>query len=93
MYKRQTPIRSAEYRHPSIPDSDRNAIGLGFSYHPGSNLSIDFGYMYISFADSSTDEVLNLAPAPVPAGLVTQHLLLDYTSSGNLIGIQASYKF
>ena len=89
----QTPIRSAEYRHPSIPDSDRNAIGLGFSYHPGSNLSIDFGYMYISFADSSTDEVLNLAPAPIPAGLVTQHLMLDYASSGNLIGIQASYRF
>ena len=89
----QTPIRSAEYRHPSIPDSDRNAIGLGFSYHPGSNLSIDFGYMYISFADSSTDEVLNLAPAPIPAGLVTQHLMLDYASSGNLIGVQASYRF
>ncbi|MDG4596448.1 MAG: TonB-dependent receptor [Candidatus Contendobacter sp.] len=89
----QTPIRSAEYRHPSIPDSDRNAFALGFSYHPSSNLSVDFGYMYISFDDASTDEVLNPAPAPIPAGLVTQRLMLDYNGSGNLVGIQASYKF
>ena len=88
----QTPIKD-EYRHPSIPDSDRNAIGLGFSYHPGSNLSVDFGYMYIAFDDASTNETLNLAPSPVPAGLVTQHLMLDYSGTGNLVGIQASYRF
>lgn len=89
----QTPIRSAEYRHPSIPDSDRNAFALGFSYHPNSNLSVDFGYMYISFDDARTEETINLAPAPFPAGLVVQNLLLDYSASGNLVGIQASYKF
>lgn len=89
----QTPIPSDEYRHPSIPDSDRNALALGFSYHPTSNLSVDFGYMYISFDDAGTDETLNLAPAPIPAGLVTQHLMLDYNGSGNLVGIQASYRF
>ncbi len=91
----QTPIRSAEYRHPTIPDSNRNAFGLGFSYHPGAQLSVDVGYMYISFADASTDETINLPPSalPIPAGLITQHLMLDYNGSGNLFGIQASYKF
>ncbi len=30
----QTPVPSAEYRTPRIPDSDRNAFAVGFSYHP-----------------------------------------------------------
>lgn len=87
----QTPISSAEYRTPRIPDSNRNAFGLGFSYHPGSQLSVDFGYMYIDFAKASTDNTVNLIPSP--AGLITDTLRLDYTGSGNLIGIQASYRF
>ena len=88
----QSPVQD-EYRNPSIPDSDRNAIALGFSYHPGSNLSVDFGYMHIWFKSASTDETLNLLPPSYPAGLVTQHLLLDYDNSADIVGIQASYKF
>ncbi len=88
----QTPVRSAEYRTPRIPDSDRNAFGLGFSYHPSSQLSVDFGYMYISFDDASTDNITNPSPG-IPAGLITDTLRLDYSGSGNLVGIQASYKF
>ena len=87
----QTPVPSAEFRTPRIPDSDRNAIGLGFSYRPNTQLSIDFGYMYISFDDASTDNTVNLIPSP--AGLITDTLRVDYTGSGNLIGLQASYKF
>lgn len=87
----QTPVPSAEYRTPRIPDSDRNAIGLGFSYHPSSQLSVDFGYMYIRFASASTDNTINLIPAP--AGLITDTLRVDYSGSGNLIGVQASYRF
>lgn len=87
----QTPIRSAEYRTPRIPDSNRNAFGLGFSYRPSSQLSVDFGYMYISFDDASTDNTINLLPV---SGLVTDTLRLDYSGSrDNLVGIQASYKF
>ena len=89
----QTPIRSAEYRHPTIPDSTRNAFGLGFSYHPGSQLSVDFGYMYISFDDASGEETLDLLAGAGYPGVATQNLLLDYNGSGNLVGIQASYKF
>ncbi|MBK8535891.1 MAG: outer membrane protein transport protein [Candidatus Competibacteraceae bacterium] len=87
----QTPVPSAEYRTPRIPDSNRNAIGLGFSYHPSSQLSLDFGYMYIDFASASTENTVNLIPAP--AGLITDTLRLDYNGSGNLVGIQASYRF
>ncbi|MFZ1643474.1 MAG: outer membrane protein transport protein [Candidatus Contendobacter sp.] len=88
----QTPVPSAEFRTPRIPDSDRNAIGLGFSYHPNPQLSVDFGYMYISFADASTENTINPSPG-LPAGLITDTLRLDYNGSGNLVGIQASYRF
>jgi len=87
----QTPVPSAEYRTPRIPDSDRNAIGLGFSYHPNPQLSVDFGYMYIMFDDASTDNTLSLLPGY--GGLITDTLQVDYSGSGNLIGLQASYRF
>jgi long-chain fatty acid transport protein len=89
----QTPVPSAEYRTPRIPDSNRNAFGVGFSYRPMPQLSLDFGYMYIDFADASTDNTFNLLPAPLPSGLAIDNLKLDYTGSGNLVGIQANYRF
>jgi hypothetical protein len=51
---------------------------------------VDFGYMYLLFDDSSTNNTINLLPVP---GLALDTLLLDYNSYGNLIGLQASYKF
>ena len=86
----QTPVPSDEYRTPRIPDSDRNAFAVGFSYRPNPQLSVDFGYMYLLFDDSSTNNTINLLPVP---GLATDTLLLDYNSYGNLIGLQVSYKF
>jgi len=88
----QSPVQD-EYRNPSIPDSDRNAIALGFSYHPGSQLSVDFGYMHIWFKDASTNETLDLTAAAGFPGLVTQNLLLDYGNSADIVGIQATYRF
>lgn len=89
----QTPVQSAEFRTPRIPDSDRNAFAVGFSYRPNAQLSVDFGYMYLLFDDSSTQNTINLLPAPVPAGLVTDTLRLDYSSDGHLVGLQARYTF
>lgn len=87
----QTPISSAEFTTPRIPDANRNAFGLGFSYHPDKQLSVDFGYMYIDFEDASSDNTINLIPSP--AGLITDTLRVDYSGSGNLVGLQASYRF
>ncbi|MCU0808498.1 MAG: outer membrane protein transport protein [Candidatus Contendobacter sp.] len=87
----QTPVPSAEYRNPRIPDSDRNAFAVGFSYRPTQQLTVDFGYMYLLFDDSGTNNTIDLLPtAP---GVVTDTLLLDYNSYGNLFGLQVSYKF
>lgn len=87
----QTPVPSAEYRTPRIPDSTRNAFSLGFSYHPNTQLTVDFGYMYISFDDANTENTVSLTPTS--PGLVTDTLRVDYTGSGNLIGIQTRYRF
>jgi long-chain fatty acid transport protein len=87
----QTPVQSAEFRTPRIPDSDRQAFAFGFTYHPNAQLSVDFGYMYLLFKDASTNNSLNLlSTAP---GLVTDTLRLNYESDGHLLGLQASYKF
>jgi long-chain fatty acid transport protein len=86
----QTPVQSAEYRTPRIPDSDRNSFAVGFSYRPNPQLSVDVGYMYLLFDDSSTNNTIDLLPVP---GLVTDTLLLNYNSYGNLFGLQVSYKF
>ena len=87
----QTPVQSADYRTPRIPDSDRNAFAVGFSYRPTPQLSLDFGYMYLLFKDSSTNNTINLLSTN--PGVVTDTLLLDYNSYGNLFALQASYKF
>jgi len=87
----QSPVPSAEYRNPRIPDSDRNAIAFGATYRPSPSLSVDFGYMYLMFKDSSTNHTIDLLPS-VP-GLVTDTLRVDYESTGHLIGVQASYRF
>jgi long-chain fatty acid transport protein len=87
----QTPVPSAEFRTPRIPDSDRNAFALGLSYRPNPQLTVDFSYMYLVFKDSSTDNTINLlSTAP---GLVTDTLRVNYESSGHLLGLQASYRF
>lgn len=87
----QTPIPSAEYRTPRIPDSNRNAIGLGLSYRPSPRWSVDFGYLYIHFASASTDSTIDLfSRSP---GLITDNLQVNYDGSGNLMGLQANYRF
>ena len=87
----QTPVPSTEFRTPRIPDNDRNAVGLGFTYRPNPQLAVDFGYMYIKFADGSSENTINLIPAP--AGLITDTLRIDYQGTGHLVGLQASYRF
>ena len=87
----QTPIPTNEYRTPRIPDSNRNAIAFGFSYYPMQELALDFGYMYIRFDKSSTENTMNLIPAP--AGLITDTLRVNYEGTGHLVGLQATYRF
>ncbi|MER2529052.1 MAG: outer membrane protein transport protein [Candidatus Competibacter denitrificans] len=87
----QTPVPSAQYRTPRIPDNDRNAFALGFSYHPDRWLSVDFGYMYIAFKKAHTENTIDLIPTS--PGLITDTLRLDYDGTGHLIGLQASYRF
>lgn len=48
--------------------------------------------MYIDFAKGQHRQHRQSDPVS-PAGLITDTLRLDYTGSGNLIGIQASYRF
>lgn len=51
----KTPIPSAEFRHPSAPDSDRYMYSLGAGYKAKDNLSIDAAYSAVFLADSESN--------------------------------------
>ncbi len=88
----QSPVPNATFRTPRIPDSDRNWLSVGASYRPAPNLTLDFGYSHLFFADANVDRSINLvAAAP---GVFTDTLVGEYESSNaNIFGIQVNYQF
>ncbi|MDQ6654659.1 MAG: outer membrane protein transport protein [Verrucomicrobiota bacterium] len=47
----ETPIRSAEFRTPRIPDNDRVFVSAGLRYSPTSWMDFDLGYAHLFVAD------------------------------------------
>lgn len=68
-------------------DSDRTAISFGGSFKPLPQLTLDFAYRYISFAEASIDQAIISQGAPVGAtvGSVEPDV--------NTLAFQANYKF
>ena len=68
-------------------DSDRTAISFGGSFKPIEQLTLDFAYRFISFADADINQPIISQGAPVGAtvGSVAPEV--------NTIAIQANYKF
>ena len=42
-----SPVRSAQFNNPSIPDADRYLLGTGFRWSVTRNIDLDFGYLHI----------------------------------------------
>ncbi|PSW22283.1 aromatic hydrocarbon degradation protein [Photobacterium sanctipauli] len=71
----------------SIPDSNRHWFSAGFTYHPDSKQSIDFGFTYLMGEDVTFDESLSPSlPAPSITGATTR-------SDAILVGLQYSRSF
>jgi len=68
-------------------DSDRTSISFGGSYKPLPQLTLDFAYRFISFADAPIDQPIISQGAPV--GATVGSVAPDV----NTIAIQANYKF
>ena len=56
----ESPIESA-FRGPGVPDSDRFVVALGAGYRARENLSVDFAYQHLFFADGPTRRVSGTA--------------------------------
>ena len=68
-------------------DSDRTAISFGGSFKPLPQLTLDFAYRFISFAETSINQPIISQGAPVGATIATVE------PDVNTFAIQANYKF
>ncbi len=68
-------------------DSDRTSISFGGSYKPLPELTLDFAYRFISFADADIGQPIVSQGAPVGATVAT------VAPDVNTLAIQANYKF
>ncbi|MGQ5524439.1 OmpP1/FadL family transporter [Chitinimonas sp. PSY-7] len=63
----QTPVRSAQWRHPSTPDADRLWLSTGFAWKYGKANQLDFGLAYTHLSNAQvdyTDTATNRADYP-----------------------------
>ena len=49
-----TPIRSARYRHPSAPDSNRHMLSVGANYQWKKNMNVDAAYSLVHLEDTES---------------------------------------
>ncbi len=52
----QTPIRSAQYRTPRIPDNSRYWTAVGAKYRVSNSVNVDVGYAHLFVADPRVDK-------------------------------------
>ncbi|NOL49191.1 OmpP1/FadL family transporter [Pelistega europaea] len=83
----QSPIRNAEHRPASLPDSDRYWVSLGVQYKPTQFTTIDVGYAHL-FAKSSKIHNDNEGKANLYGRLSG-----SYKANANIFGLQVSHRF
>ena len=82
----ETPVPDATRSVRTI-DSDRTAISFGGSYKPIPELSLDFAYRFISFADADINQPIISQGNPVGATIGS------VAPDVNTLAIQANYRF
>jgi long-chain fatty acid transport protein len=58
----QTPVTSPVNTSPRLPDADRTWYAIGAGWKASPSLKFDFGYVYITFADSQVRKTATLTP-------------------------------
>jgi len=89
----QAPVRSAELRHPALPDSDRMQYSVGANWKLNANSSIDLAYSYIDFKDADVNYTNDCSPVKTGCtgnGETTKGL---FKTRMQLIGLAYNYKF
>ena len=89
----QAPVRSAELRHPALPDSDRMQYSIGANWKLNANSSLDLAYSYIDFKDADVNYTNDCSPVKTGCtgnGETTKGL---FKTRMQLIGLAYNYKF
>jgi long-chain fatty acid transport protein len=84
----ETPVKSAEFRTPRIPDEDRRWVSVGFGYTPSPRLTFDVSYSHLFVSDTNIDNTLESALAPLNATING-----TYESSVDILSAQMVYNF
>ncbi len=83
----QSPVRHAEYRLASLPDSNRYWLSLGAQYKPTENTTLDFGYTYVIAQKSKTNN--NNGGQQATYGTLKG----SYKANSHILGLQLSHRF
>ena len=89
----ESPVVSAELRHPALPDSDRVQYSLGAKWKLNDRSSIDVAYSYLDFKDAPlnyTNLCNTLSRTCTGNGETTRGLSQTHIS---LLGLSYNYKF
>ncbi|VFR33008.1 Long-chain fatty acid transport protein [plant metagenome] len=82
----QSPVHEAADRPTSLPDNDRWWFSTGVQFQAGKNTTVDLGYTYL-YLDKT--RINNTGESLAQKGRVSG----EYTSNGNIFGVQVSSRF
>jgi long-chain fatty acid transport protein len=84
----QTPIRSAEYRTPRIPDGSRFWTALGLGYKVSERMTLDFAYAHLFVSDPQIAKSVTNPEDATRGGLTG-----SYDAHVNIVSAQLNYRF
>jgi long-chain fatty acid transport protein len=83
-----------EYLTPRLPDSDRHGITLGFGYKLSDLVTVDVGYMFLSFVEREiTDSEINYMPLTSLLTQIPTRMNGTYSSTANLFALNFKFGF
>lgn len=83
----QTPVKSAEDRTMTLPDSDRTWLSFGARYSLSKTSSVDVGYTHLFFDDASTNRAVTTSLGTV------QTIRGNFKTSADLFSLQYNQRF
>ncbi len=91
----QTPVPSARFRTPRIPDNDRHWLSVGTSYRLNEKWDFSLGYSHVFVDTARIGTIVDLVPVNIaPTGTFTDTLIGEYDTPGaDSIGAQLRYAF
>ena len=87
----QTPVKHAEDRTMTLPDSDRTWLSFGAKYSLSKVASLDFGYTHIFFANAKTNRAVTTGYPG--AETLRQTISGDFKTSVDILSVQYNHTF